>query len=119
MLAFAVERYCTLVLVVRPVAVDPEAAAGLLADAWAERGPRDEDTRLLRRLRFAGQDADLRALLRAAAYGVRSLDDLGLDRALPPDVARAVERDAPQSILVPSGRTMRPENHAHGTASTA
>ena len=117
--AFAVDRYDTLVLAERPVAADPEVAACLLADAWVERGPLDEDTRLLRRLRFAGQDADLPALLRAAAYGVRSLEELQLDRALPPDVARAVDRDAPQSLLVPSGRSMRLEYDEDGTVSAS
>ena len=117
--AFAVDRYDALVLAERPVAADPEAAAGLLADAWVERGPLEEDTRLLRRLRFAGQDADLPALLRAAAYGVRSLKELQLDRALPPDVARAVDRDAPQSLLVPSGRDMRLEYNDDGTVSAS
>ena len=117
--AFAVDRYDALVLAERPIAVDPEVAAGLLADAWVERGPLDEDTRLLRRLRFAGQDADLPALLRAAAYGVRSLKELQLDRALPADVARAVDRDAPQSLLVPSGRSMRLDYNEDGTVSAS
>jgi ATP-dependent helicase HrpB len=117
--AFAVDRYDALVLAERPVAADPEVAAGLLADAWVERGPLDEDTRLLRRLRFAGQAADLPALLRAAADGVRSLDEVQLGRALPADVARAVDRDAPQSLLVPSGRSMRLEYHEDGTVSTS
>jgi ATP-dependent helicase HrpB len=117
--AFAVDRYDALVLAERPVAADPETAAGLLADAWIERGPLDEDTRLLRRLRFAGQVADLPALLRAAAYGVRSLKEVQLDRALPPDVARAIDRDAPQSLQVPSGRHMRLEYNEDGTVSAS
>ena len=33
----------------------PRSPRRLLADAWLARGPGDEDTRLLRRLRFAGQ----------------------------------------------------------------
>ena len=117
--AFAVDRYDALVLAERPVAVDPEVAAGLLADAWVERAPREEDRRLLRRLRFAGQDVDLPALLRAAAYGVRSLNEVQLDRALPADVARAVDRDAPQSLLVPSGRSMRLDYNEDGTVSAS
>jgi ATP-dependent helicase HrpB len=117
--AFAVDRYDALVLAERPVAADPEVAARLLADAWVERGPLDDDTRLLRRLRFAGQDADLPALLRAAAYGVRSLNEVQLDRALPPDVVRTVDRDAPQSLLVPSGRHMRLEYNEDGTVSAS
>ena len=117
--AFAVDRYDALVLAERQVSVDPETAAALLAAAWLDRGPREEDARLLRRLRFAGHDADLAALLRVAAYGVRSLDEMRLDRALPPDVARAVDRDAPESLLVPSGRHMRLEYNEDGTVSAS
>jgi ATP-dependent helicase HrpB len=117
--ALAIDRYDALVLAERPLPVDPEVAASLLAEAWLERGPRDDDARLLRRLRFAGQDADLGALLRAAAYGVRSLEDVRLERALPPDVARAVDRDAPESLAVPSGRHVRLEYHDDGTVSAA
>jgi hypothetical protein len=50
--------------------------ARLLADAWMAKGPNDQDSRLLRRLRFAGLDVD------AAAT-----------RALPPPVL-SVDRDA-------------------------
>jgi len=115
--ALAVDRYDALVLAERPLAVDPEVAANLLADAWIERGPGDEDTRLLRRMRFAGQDADMNALVRTAAYGVQSIDAVRLERALPPDVARAVDRDAPESLAVPSGRHVRLEYLEDGTVS--
>jgi ATP-dependent helicase HrpB len=117
--AFAVDCYDALVLAERPAAADPEIAATLLARAWIDRGPREEDARLLRRLRFAGQDADLAALLRTASYGVRSLDEVRLDRALPPDVARAVDRDAPESLGVPSGRHVTLEYNEDGTVSAS
>jgi len=80
--AFAVDRYDALVLVERPAAADPEIAAALLAGSWIDRGPRDEDTRLLRRLRFAGHDPDVGTLVRTAAYGARTLEDVRIDRAL-------------------------------------
>src|SRR6185436_2846059 len=51
--AARVERYDALVLSEQPVPVDEAIAAGLLAEAWIARGPRDEDQRLLRRLAFA------------------------------------------------------------------
>jgi ATP-dependent helicase HrpB len=117
--AVAIDRYDALVLAERPLPVDPKIAATLLAGAWIDRGPREEDSRLLRRMRFAQQDADLAALLRAAAYGVRSLDEVRLDRALPPDVARAVDRDAPESLGVPSGRHVRLEYNDDGTVSAS
>jgi ATP-dependent helicase HrpB len=115
--SLAIDRYQALVLAERPRQVDPEVAAGLLAEAWLERGPREHDARLLRRLRFAGHELDLATLLRAAAYGLRSLDDLRLAAALPHDLARAIDRDAPESLAVPSGRHVRLEYHDDGTVS--
>jgi ATP-dependent helicase HrpB len=117
--AAIVDRYDALSLVERPVPADPEIAAGLLAGAWLARGPRDEDTRLLRRLRFAGHDVDLEVLVRTAAYGARTLNDVRIDRALAPDVARAVDRDAPESLAVPSGRQAPLEYHDGGGVSAS
>jgi ATP-dependent helicase HrpB len=120
--AAVVDRYDALVLAERPAPVDPEIAARLLADAWLERGPREDDGRLLRRLRFAGTDVDavnLASLVRAAAYGARSLDEVQLARALPAEVARDLDRDAPESIPVPSGRHVRLEYNEDGTVSAS
>jgi ATP-dependent helicase HrpB len=52
--AARIERYDALVLSEHAIAPDPDVAAQLLAEAWLERGPRGDDERLLRRLRFAG-----------------------------------------------------------------
>jgi ATP-dependent helicase HrpB len=116
--AVLVDRYAALVLAERPAAIDAEVAAQLLADAWLARGPGEEDARLLRRLKFAGHDVeDLGALVRTAAYGVRALADVEIARALPPDAVRSLDRDAPESLLVPSGRHRRLEYHDDGTVS--
>ena len=117
--ASAIDRYDALVLAERPVPADPDIAAQLLADAWLARGPRDEDAALLRRLRFAGHDADVGALVRAAAYGVRALDEVRIVRALAPDLVRAIERDAPESLAVPSGRRHPLEYHEDGSVSAS
>jgi ATP-dependent helicase HrpB len=69
-------------------------------------------------MKFAGHDVDLDALVRTAAYGVRALADVNIARTLPADVLRSVERDAPDSLLVPSGRHRRLEYHDDGTVST-
>jgi ATP-dependent helicase HrpB len=114
-----IDRYDALVLAEHPVAVDPEIAAQLLADAWHSRGPREEDARLLRRLKFAGQDADIASMVRTAAYGVRTLDDVDVSRALPPDALRLLEKDAPESLQVPSGRHTRLEYHEDGSVSAS
>jgi ATP-dependent helicase HrpB len=117
--AAVVDRYDALSLIERPVAADPDIAAGLLAGAWLARGPRDEDARLLHRLRFAGHAVDLEALVRAAAYGARTLNDVRIDRALAADVARAVDRDAPEALAVPSGRRAALEYHDDGSVSAS
>ncbi len=117
--AFAIDRYDALVLAERSVPVDPEIAAGLLADTWLERGPREADEQLIRRLRFAGREADLASLVRAAAYGARSLDEVKIAGALAPDVARDLDRDAPESIPVPSGRHVRLDYNEDGTVSAS
>jgi ATP-dependent helicase HrpB len=115
--AVLVDRYDALVLAERPAPLDAEIAARLLADAWLARGPDEDDARLLRRLEFAGHETDVTALVRAAAYGARALSDVHIARALPPDVARSLDRDAPESLLVPSGRHRRLEYHDDGTVS--
>nr|ADC35918.1 ATP-dependent helicase HrpB [uncultured bacterium 59] len=117
--AFAIDRYDALVLAERPVAVDPTIAAPLLAAAWLERGPRDADRECLRRLRFAGRDVDVAALVHQAATSVRSLDALHVERALPADVIGALDRDAPVTIAVPSGRSVKLEYGDDGSVSAS
>jgi ATP-dependent helicase HrpB len=117
--AFLVDRYDALTLAERPAPIDPEIAAKMLADAWLARGPRQGDARWLRRLRFAGKDVDVDGLVRAAAYGVRSLDEMHIDRALAIDVARDLDRDAPESLAVPSGRHVALEYNEDGTVTAS
>lgn len=105
--AARVERYDALTLAEHPARPDPTIAARLLADAWLERGPRPDDEQLLRRLEFAGQTVAVDRLVREAAGTVRSVDDLQLAGALPPHILRTLARDAPETLVVPSGRTVR------------
>jgi ATP-dependent helicase HrpB len=113
--AVRVERYDALILSEHPVPVDADVAAHLLATAWIERGAGPDDERLLRRLRFAGRTIDVEAIVQIAARGARSLHDIHVDRGLPPDVRRALDRDAPETIAVPSGRHARLEYQDDGT----
>jgi ATP-dependent helicase HrpB len=120
--AVRVERYDALVLSERPAAVDSTIAAGLLAEEWKARGPRGDDVRLLRRLRFAGHTVDLDDLdnlIRDAAQGARSLDEVDLARGLPASVVRDLGRDAPDTLTVPSGRHARIDYHEDGTVSAS
>jgi ATP-dependent helicase HrpB len=117
--AARVDRYDALTLSERPVAVDPEASAQLLIDVWLERGPRRDDERLLRRLRFAGHTIDLEALLRSAAAGARTLDDVALERGVPSNIRHVLDHDAPEAIVVPSGRRVRLEYKDDGSVSAS
>ena len=102
--AARVARYDALVLSETPVAAEPDEAARLLAEAWLSRAPTDADAALLRRLRFAGLDVDLPALVGHAALAASSLDRLDLAAHLPFDVKRHLDAQAPTGLPVPSGR---------------
>jgi ATP-dependent helicase HrpB len=110
------ETYGAVTVVERPAAVDPEIAAALLADAWFARGPSAEDAQLLRRLRFAGLPVDERALVLAAAYGRRSIDEIDLRGGAG---GRELDRLAPDTLPVPSGRTARLRYEEDGTVFAA
>jgi len=117
--ATIVDRYDALVLAQRPVPIDPEIAAPLLAEAWRARGPSKEEATLLRRLRFAGHQVEVETLVRTAAYGARSLDDVHIERALAAGLLRDLARDAPESLAVPSGRRHPLEYHEDGSVSAS
>ena len=117
----AVERtyYGAIPISERPAAPEPAEAARLLADAYTARGLSEADEQLRRRMRFAGIDADLTLLLRRAAAGCRSLDEVDLRASLDAAVARDLDRRAPETLPVPSGRTARLVYHEDGTVSAA
>ena len=131
----AVERelYGEIVVSERPANVDPEIASRLLAEAYRARGWSEEDTQLLRRLRFADLDVDPVALVAAAATGRRALDEIDLRAALESLPRRSfseagslprrslggggrdLDRLAPETLVVPSGRTTRLQYQEDGT----
>jgi len=117
--AVEVDRYDALTLAERPVDPDPEKVAEILTDVWMNRGPRVEHVQLLRRLRFAGVSADGSQLVRRAALSVRSLDAIDLVSGLTFDERQLLERNAPETIAVPSGRTARLEYEDDGTVSAS
>jgi ATP-dependent RNA helicase HrpB len=114
-----VERYDAIVLAEHPVPADPDVAAQLIADAWFARGPTADDERVLRRLRFAGRDVDLAGTIRLAAHGARRLDEIALDRALPAQVLADLDRDAPDTLAVPSGRRVPLDYAEDGSVSAS
>ena len=117
--AVAVERYDALTLKERNVEADPEKRSELLSDAWNKRGARDADEQLIRRLRFAGVVVDVSDLARRAALTARTLGDIDLAAALTFDERRTLDRDAPETIHVPSGRTASLEYEDDGTVSAS
>jgi ATP-dependent RNA helicase HrpB len=103
----------------RAVSPDPERAVDLLAAEWLA-GPLPNDVQqLMSRVSFAGCTIDLPQLARAAAYGATRLDDIEIRRVLPSDVVRAVERNAPEWLLLPSGRHVRLDYAADGQVSAS
>ncbi len=117
--AHATEWYDALVLRQQHVPVDPKVAATMLAKAWLERDPDPETERLQRRASFAGQSLDLPALAALAAADAKGFKDLDLAAHLPRAAQQAIDRDAPDTLGVPSGRSMRLEYSADGTVSVA
>ncbi len=117
--AARVERYDAIVLSETPVPVDALSAAALLAEAWLAREHDAATTQLLRRLRFAAIDVDLRALVSEAAASVRTAGEIDLAAHLPFDLKRSLVDRAPASIVVPSGRTMALDYAEDGTVSVS
>jgi ATP-dependent helicase HrpB len=114
--AFARDTYDRLVLGERPVPVEPEAGARLLAEAALRRGLGEAGERLRRRLRIAGVEADLEAGLVAACVGRTSLPPLDQPESWLDAAARAkLARLAPERLALPSGRTAALDYRADGS----
>ncbi len=105
--AWRVERYDAIELTRQGVAPDPLIAAEVIAAELIRRGPDEAMAQMIRRLRFAAAAEDFEALARRAAIGVTRLADVDVSTALPPDVQRRLERDAPAWLNLPSGRRAR------------
>ncbi len=108
-------RYDALVLDERPVAVDPETAAGLVLDTWRRRSRTDAERRLAARLRCAGVLLSLEELAERVAHGATSVDALRLEDALPLEARVALQRFAPDSLRMPSGRDLPLDYRDDGT----
>ncbi len=113
------DYYGALVLTERPLAPDPSEAARLLSEAFAARDLPDADQQLIRRLRFAGLEADVRQLAARAAAGCRALAEVDLRRGVEPHALQQMNRLAPESISVPSGRHARLEYQEDGSVSAS
>jgi ATP-dependent helicase HrpB len=70
---------------------------------------------LLLRAKFAGVQIDLHPLLEQACQGRTTLPELDLRELLPFEARRRIERLAPESYAVPSGRRVRLEYRDDGS----
>jgi ATP-dependent helicase HrpB len=113
--AFECDQYGALLLAERPVEPDPVEAERLLLAAAREHGFGPDGHALRRRLRFAGLTLDEDALLAAAVAGRTELPRLDLAELLPPATRHELDRLAPVSILVPSGRRATLEYREDGS----
>ena len=117
--ARTLDRYDALTLHERLATPDRDRAASLLAGAWLSRTVSEADEQILRRLNFAGIEIDLAALIGTAAHGAKALGDIRLANALPRDVSLALDRNAPESLRVPSGRSVHLEYNGDGSVTAA
>ena len=113
------EYYGAIVLAEHQVAPDAAAAGGLLCDAYRARGWTDADEQLARRIRFAALPLEMSALLERATAGQSRLDEVDLAAHLTWDERQRLDRDAPQRLAVPSGRTHALQYHGDGTVSAS
>ena len=118
--AFAEDWYEGLLLGVRAVPPDPEAAAALLAEGLERRGLGEPAERLRRRLRVAALEADLHAAVVAACRGRTKLPKLDQpERWLDPGTRSRLDRLAPERLRLPSGRTTALEYREDGSVVAA
>jgi ATP-dependent helicase HrpB len=110
------DRYDQLVLREHHVAPDAATAARLVAAEYVRRGPSDADAHLMHRLAFAGVEITFDALVGAASGGAMRIADVRLDAHVPADARRALDREAPATLTLPGGRTVRLDYRADGRA---
>ena len=113
------DYYGALVLVERPATPDPLEASSLLAAAYQSAPRSDDEQQVVRRIRFAGIDADMQMAILRAAQASRSLRDMRIDQGLTADERRRLDQLAPAAIQVPSGRQAKLRYEEDGTVTAA
>jgi ATP-dependent helicase HrpB len=115
--ARTVDWYDNVILRERAIAPSDERRIELLAEAWIAD---DNSKRLLRRIAFAGLEIDQSALIRQAAQSARTVSDVVLSEdVLPWELRQQLDRLAPGTLTVPSGRDMAIEYGDDGSVSVA
>ncbi|NIM00215.1 MAG: DEAD/DEAH box helicase [Acidobacteria bacterium] len=105
--AFQRTLYERLELGRQQVDADAARAAALLCEAMLERGLGEGVEPALARIAFAGIDFDVGSRLLAACHGASGWFEFDPLAALDGNERRRLERQAPESISVPSGRQAR------------
>jgi ATP-dependent helicase HrpB len=105
--AFERDFYDALPLGERPVEPEPVEAERLLLARLRERGFGVQGEAVLLRLRFAGLAADIDALLASAVAGRTDVPHLDLLALMPHATRHVLDRLAPETLAVPSGRSVR------------
>jgi ATP-dependent RNA helicase HrpB len=111
--------YDALVLAERPVRVDPAQAGEMLGRAYLAAPRTDRDERLIRRLRFAAIEREFDTLAVAAAANSSSVQEVDVAAQLPWAERRELDRLAPESLVVPSGRAVPLDYLADGSVVAA
>ncbi|MEO6237432.1 MAG: ATP-dependent helicase C-terminal domain-containing protein [Vicinamibacterales bacterium] len=117
--AFERDYYGEIVVGERHAKGDPLIVAQLLAEGYLARGWSDADVQLCRRMRFAGMTVEPGALLQAAAAGRDALSDIDLRASVGWSEARDLERLAPETLAMPSGRSTRLQYQEDGAVVAA
>jgi ATP-dependent helicase HrpB len=112
-------RYGRIVLGERPVAVEPGTAHRMLVEEITARGLGPDADTLRRRLRFAGLEVDLMTRAGDHLSALRRLADLDPTDLLQPEERRTLERLAPESLAVPSGRHVLLEYREDGSVAAS
>lgn len=112
-------RYGRIRLGERVVPADPETATALLSAEVERRGLGPEADVLIRRARFAGLALDLVSRLKQRLLGRSTLRDVTAADLLEPDERRRLDRLAPETVAVPSGRRVPLEYRDDGTVAAS
>ncbi len=104
--ARVVRRYGELVLGEQYVAPDPEEATRILVSAFLRRRMSQGNEHLIERARFAGVEIDLETIAENALAGRSSIGTLTIEDWLPWEVRQAIDREAPERLEIPSGRSV-------------
>ena len=98
----------------RAAEVDPAAALPLLCAAFAARTPTEGERALRLRAAVSGLELDFDALAAVSLVGSVALQEIDFLSMLPHAARKALDRHAPETLTVPSGRRHRLEYRDDG-----